>query len=256
MARNYIKPVLSPEEAIKSVKEGMSVMIGGFNYGGVPYTLVEALEKAGTKGLTMISNDTSYATVGHGRLVAAGQIKKVIASHIGINKKTGEQYNAGTLELELVPQGTFVERIRCGGFGMGGFLTPTGLGTKVEEGKQVIEVDGKKYLLEKPLRADVALIRALCVRLGIDVVRRQNGQVLLRFDMRYAPSFPDLAAALDGSQIRFSAARTPGLILPMSERQSDEDALKFLAAQLNAAVAALDEIARQKAETAPSGSQA
>ena len=103
---------------------------------------------------------------------------------------------------------------------------------------------------------DVALIRALCVRLGIDVVRRQNGQVLLRFDMRYAPSFPDLAAALDGSQIRFSAARTPGLILPMSERQSDEDALKFLAAQLNAAVAALDEIARQKAETAPSGSQA
>ena len=160
MARNYIKPVLSPEEAIKSVKEGMSVLIGGFNYGGVPYTLVEALEKAGTKGLTMISNDTSYATVGHGRLVAAGQIKKVIASHIGINKKTGEQYNAGTLELELVPQGTFVERIRCGGFGMGGFLTPTGLGTKVEEGKQVIEVDGKKYLLEKPLRADVALIRA------------------------------------------------------------------------------------------------
>ena len=160
MARNYIKPVLSPEEAIKSVKEGMSVMIGGFNYGGVPYTLVEALEKAGTKGLTMISNDTSYATVGHGRLVAAGQIKKVIASHIGINKKTGEQYNAGTLELELVPQGTFVERIRCGGFGMGGFLTPTGLGTKVEEGKQVIEVDGKKYLLENPLRADVALIRA------------------------------------------------------------------------------------------------
>ena len=160
MARNYIKPVLSPEEAIKSVKEGMSVMIGGFNYGGVPDTLVEALEKAGTKGLTMISNDTSYATVGHGRLVAAGQIKKVIASHIGINKKTGEQYNAGTLELELVPQGTFVERIRCGGFGMGGFLTPTGLGTKVEEGKQVIEVDGKKYLLEKPLRADVALIRA------------------------------------------------------------------------------------------------
>ena len=160
MARNYIKPVLSPEEAIKSDKEGMSVMIGGFNYGGVPYTLVEALEKAGTKNLTMISNDTSSATVGHGRLVAAGQIKKVIASHIGINKKTGEQYNAGTLELELVPQGTFVERIRCGGFGMGGFLTPTGLGTKVEEGKQVIEVDGKKYLLEKPLRADVALIRA------------------------------------------------------------------------------------------------
>lgn len=159
MARNVIKPVMSANEAVKNVKDGMSVMIGGFNFGGVPYTLVEALEKAGTSGLTMISNDTSYADVGHGRLVAAGQIKKVIASHIGINKKTGEQYNAGTLELELVPQGTFVERIRAGGFGLGGFLTPTGVGTKVEEGKQVIEVNGKKYLLELPLHADVALIR-------------------------------------------------------------------------------------------------
>ena len=160
MARNVIKPVMSAKEAVKNVTSGMSVMIGGFNFGGVPYTLVEALEKAGTSGLTMISNDTSYADVGHGRLVAAGQIKKVIASHIGINQKTGEQYNAGTLELELVPQGTFVERIRAGGFGLGGFLTPTGVGTKVEEGKQVIEVNGKKYLLELPLRADVALIRA------------------------------------------------------------------------------------------------
>lgn len=160
MSRKVIKPVMSADEAVSNVKDGMSVMIGGFNFGGVPYTLVEALEKAGTSGLTMISNDTSYAEVGHGRLVAAGQIKKVIASHIGINKKTGEQYNAGTLELELVPQGTFVERIRAGGFGLGGILTPTGVGTKVEEGKQVIEANGKKYLLELPLRADVALIRA------------------------------------------------------------------------------------------------
>lgn len=160
MARRYIKPVVSAEEAVSHIKDGMSIMVGGFNYGGVPYTLVEALEKAGIKNLTMISNDTSYANVGHGRLVAAGQVKKVIASHVGINKKTGEQYNAGTLELELSPQGTFVERIRAGGFGLGGVLTPTGLGTKVEEGKQIVEVDGKKYLLEKPLRADVALIRA------------------------------------------------------------------------------------------------
>lgn len=160
MARRYIKPVVSAEEAVSHIKDGMSIMVGGFNYGGVPYTLVEALEKAGVKNLTMISNDTSYANVGHGRLVAAGQVKKVIASHVGINKKTGEQYNAGTLELELSPQGTFVERIRAGGFGLGGVLTPTGLGTKVEEGKQIVEVDGKKYLLEKPLRADVALIRA------------------------------------------------------------------------------------------------
>jgi len=98
--------------------------------------------------------------VGHGKLVAAGRVKKVIASHVGLNKKTGELYNAGELELELVPQGTFVERIRAAGFGLGGFLTPTGVGTVVEEGKQVLEVNGKKYILELPLRADVALIRA------------------------------------------------------------------------------------------------
>lgn len=151
---------MSADEAVKNIKAGMSIMIGGFNFGGVPYTLVEALEKAGTKNLTLISNDTSYANVGHGRLVAAGQVKKVIATHIGINKKTGEQYNAGTLDLELIPQGTFVERIRAGGFGLGGFLTPTGVGTKVEDGKQILEINGRKYLLELPLRANVALIRA------------------------------------------------------------------------------------------------
>jgi len=160
VGKKIIKPVMSADEAVKNIKAGMSIMIGGFNFGGVPYTLVEALEKAGTKNLTLISNDTSYANVGHGRLVAAGQVKKVIATHIGINKKTGEQYNAGTLDLELIPQGTFVERIRAGGFGLGGFLTPTGVGTKVEDGKQILEINGRKYLLELPLRANVALIRA------------------------------------------------------------------------------------------------
>lgn len=160
MARKIIKPVMSPQEALSAVKPGMSVMVGGFNYGGIPYTLVDALLEAGTDGLTLISNDTSYVDVGHGKLVAAGRVKKVIASHVGLNKKTGELYNAGKLELELVPQGTFVERIRAAGFGLGGFLTPTGVGTVVEEGKQVLEVNGKKYILELPLRADVALIRA------------------------------------------------------------------------------------------------
>jgi len=160
MARKIIKPVMSPQEALSAVKPGMSIMVGGFNYGGIPYTLVDALLEAGTNGLTLISNDTSYVDVGHGKLVAAGRVKKVIASHVGLNKKTGELYNAGKLELELVPQGTFVERIRAAGFGLGGFLTPTGVGTVVEEGKQVLEVNGKKYILELPLRADVALIRA------------------------------------------------------------------------------------------------
>ncbi|SMG17768.1 CoA transferase subunit A [Dethiosulfovibrio salsuginis] len=165
MPITVIKPVVSATEAISYVKDGASVMVGGFNYGGVPYTLIEALCKAGTKDLHLIANDTVYADdrhpkgVGHGSLVVNGQVKKVTASHVGLNKETQRQYNQGTLELELVPQGTFVERIRAGGFGLGGFLTPTGVGTVVEEGKQIIEVEGKRYILELPLRADVALIK-------------------------------------------------------------------------------------------------
>ena len=160
MTKKIIKPVVSAHEAVQCVKKGDTIMVGGFNYGGIPYTLVDALYEAGTDELTMIANDTAYENVGHGKLVAAGRIKKVIASHVGLNKKTGEYYNSGQMELELSPQGTFVERIRAGGFGLGGFLTPTGVGTIVEEGKQVLEVNGRKYILELPLRADVALVRA------------------------------------------------------------------------------------------------
>ena len=150
-------------------------MVGGFNYGGIPYTLVDALLEAGTDELTMITNDTAYENVGHGKLIASGRVKKVVASHVGLNKKTGEFYNSGKMELELVPQGTLVERIRCGGYGLGGFLTPTGVGTIVEEGKQVIEVDGKKYLLELPIRADVAFVRAYKAdRMGNLVYRGTN----------------------------------------------------------------------------------
>jgi len=175
MKRSLIKPVMSAKEAVSHVKKGSSVMVGGFNYGGIPYTLTDALLEAGTDELTMISNDTAYENVGHGKLVAAGKVKKVIASHVGLNKKTGELYNSGKIELELVPQGTFVERIRAGGFGLGGFLTPTGVGTIVEEGKQVIEVAGKKYILELPLRADVALVRAYKAdRMGNLIYRGTN----------------------------------------------------------------------------------
>ena len=160
MKRNIYKPVVSAEEAVKCIKTGDTVMVGGFNYGGIPYTLVDALLEQGTDQLTMISNDTGYEKVGHGKLVSAGRIKKVIASHVGLNKKTGEYYMSGKMELELYPQGTFVEKIRAAGYGLGGFLTPTGVGTVVEEGKQVLEVNGKKYILELPMSADVALVRA------------------------------------------------------------------------------------------------
>ncbi len=157
---SYFKPIMSPDEAVRDIPDGATIMIGGFNVGGVPYSLIEALIRKGVKDLTLICNDTAYEDVGHGKLIANGQVRKVIASHIGLNRITQKLYNEGKLEVEFVPQGTLAERIRAGGFGLGGILTPTGVGTLAEEGKQVIEINGRKYLLELPLRADFALIRA------------------------------------------------------------------------------------------------
>ncbi len=142
------------------VKDGMTVMIGGFLGVGTPESLVDALVSQGTKDITVIANDTATPEKGIGKLVVKKQLKKAIVSHIGTNPETGRQMNAGEMMVDLVPQGTLAERIRAGGAGLGGVLTPTGLGTVVAEGKQIITVDGRDYLLEKPLRADVAFIKA------------------------------------------------------------------------------------------------
>jgi acetate CoA/acetoacetate CoA-transferase alpha subunit len=160
MSGSIIKPVVSAEEAVKPVQDGHTVMVGGFNYGGIPYTIIDALLDSQVKDLILISNDTAYDDVGHGKLISAGRVKKVIGSHIGLNKTTQKLFHDGKLDLEITPQGTLVERIRAGGFGLGGILTPTGVGTAAAEGKQIIEVEGKEYLLELPLTADFALIRA------------------------------------------------------------------------------------------------
>lgn len=135
-------------------------MIGGFLRCGTPAKLIDELVKNNTSGLTLIANDTSTPDFDRGKLIVSKQIKKAIVAHIGTNPETGRQMNAGELEVELVPMGTLVERIRSGGAGLGGFLTPTGVGTIVEQGKQIMEIDGRKYLFEKPLRADFALIYA------------------------------------------------------------------------------------------------
>ncbi len=145
-------------ECIELIKPGMTVMVGGFLGVGTPERIVDALVAAGTSELTLICNDTATETKGVGKMVVSHQFKKIIASHIGTNRETGRQMTAGKTEIELVPQGTLAERIRAAGAGLGGILTPTGVGTMVEEGKQTLEVDGRKYLLEKPLRADVALL--------------------------------------------------------------------------------------------------
>lgn len=150
--------LISIDEAVAKIQDGMTVMIGGFLAVGTPEAIIDALVKKGVKDLTIIANDTGFPDRGIGKLIVNKQVKKTIASHIGTNKETGNQMNSGEMEVELSPQGTLAERIRCGGAGLGGFLTPTGLGTIVQDGKEVITVDGQEYILEKPLKADVALL--------------------------------------------------------------------------------------------------
>lgn len=142
------------------LSDGMTILFGGFMGIGTPNRLVQAILDSGVKDLTIIGNDTAFVDTGVGPLIANKRVKKVIASHIGTNAETGRQMISGELEVELVPQGTLIERIRAGGAGLGGVLTPTGVGTVVEEGKQTLELEGKKYLLEKPIKADIAIIGA------------------------------------------------------------------------------------------------
>ncbi|WP_159567309.1 acetate CoA-transferase subunit alpha [Budvicia diplopodorum] len=142
------------------LRDGMSIMFGGFMGNGTPPMLINALLNSGVKDLTLIGNDTAVPGLGVAPLIAHKRVRKVIASHIGLNPETGRQMMSGEMEVELVPQGTLVERIRAGGAGLGGFLTPTGVGTVVEEGKQRMTINGRDYLLELPLRADLALVHA------------------------------------------------------------------------------------------------
>ena len=151
---------ISIEEAVSKVKDGMTIMVGGFLANGTPNKIVDALAKSGVKNLTLICNDTAYPDKGVGQLIANKQVKKLFVSHIGTNPHTSEQMNSGELEIEFCPQGSLAERVRAGGCGLGGILTQTGMGTIVAEGKQIVNVDGKDYLLEKPVRADIALVGA------------------------------------------------------------------------------------------------
>lgn len=151
---------ITVKKAGEFFRDGMTIMVGGFMGVGTPPRLMTELLESGVKELTIIANDTAFVDTGLGPLIVNGRVKKVIASHIGTNPETGRRMIAGEMEVQLIPQGTLAEQIRCGGAGLGGFLTPTGVGTVVEEGKQKITLDGRNYLLELPLRADLALIQA------------------------------------------------------------------------------------------------
>jgi len=154
------KVVASADEAVADVPDGASIMVSGFGLCGNPENLIAALHRKRVKDLTVISNNCGTTELGLGVLLQAKQIRKIVASYVGENKEFERQYLSGELEVELVPQGTLAERIRAGGAGMGGFYTPTGVGTKVAEGKETRVIDGRSYLLELPLRADYALVYA------------------------------------------------------------------------------------------------
>lgn len=152
--------IITPAEAVQFFKNNQTIMIGGFLNCGVPNLLIDELAKSSLGGFTLISNDTGEAGKNRGQLIRAGKIKKAIVSHIGTNPETVQLYGEGKIEVDLQPQGSLAERIRADGAGLGGILTPVGIGTDIEHGKQKISVDNKSYLLETPLHADVALVYA------------------------------------------------------------------------------------------------
>ena len=166
MTKPFIKPIITPEEAAGKVREGTTIMLGGFNYGGVPYTVIDALHDQGTGNIRVICVDASHCNpkvpgpVGVARLIVNKQVSSMVISHMGLNAVAQQMFAKGEIDIELNPMGTLVERIRTGGAGLGGFLTPTGVDTAYEKNRQTVELDGKKFILERPLRADIAFIRA------------------------------------------------------------------------------------------------
>lgn len=155
-----MKKFISAQEAANLIPDNASVMIGGFLRCGSPKRVIDAMIKNKISGLTLIANDTGFPDSDRGKLIVNKMVKKAVVTHIGTNPETVRQFNNSEIEVELVPMGTLVEKIRAAGAGLGGFLTPTGVGTVVENGKQTMEINGKKYLLETPLKADFAIVYA------------------------------------------------------------------------------------------------
>ena len=155
--------VITAKEAAALVKSGDSVMVGGFLTRGTPELIIDEIVASDVQNLTLIANDTGFPGLGQSKLIASGQVKTVYASHIGTNPQTGSKMSDGSLEVNLTPQGTLAEKIRAAGFGLGGILTPTGVGTDVAIGKEVINVAGKDFLLETALRGNVAIVRGSIV---------------------------------------------------------------------------------------------
>lgn len=149
--------------AMEFIEDGMTIMVGGFMSNGAPEILIDAIVEKGIRNLTIIANDSGTPGTGVAKLISAGSVKHLITTHIGLNPEAGQKMNDGSMQVTLMPQGTLAEQIRAAGAGLGGVLTQTGIGTDVAAGKEIIRIDNKDYLLEKPLRADIALLRGSIV---------------------------------------------------------------------------------------------
>jgi len=170
------KLVPDVQTALQDMKDGAVVLAGGFGLCGNPENLIEGIRAKGIRNLTVVSNNCGTTDKGLGVLLQSRQVRKMISSYVGENKEFERQYLAGELEVELVPQGTLAERVRAGAFGIGGFYTPTGVGTPIAEGKETRVLDGKEYLLEKPLRGDFAIVRAWKADLWGNLVFRKTAR--------------------------------------------------------------------------------
>ena len=204
----------SADEAVARIFDGATIMCGGFGVCGNPENLLLALHRRGTRNLTVISNNAGIDDFGLGRLLKARQIRKMIASYVGENREFERQFLAGELDVDLVPQGTFSERIRAGGAGIGGFFTPTGYNTVVAEGKETRIIDGRPYVLEMPLRADFALVRAhRGDRLGNLVYRKTARNFNPMMATAAECTIAEVEHLVEPGEIPPDAVHTPGIFV-------------------------------------------
>lgn len=216
--------ILAQKEVIGKIADGSSVMIGGFMTCGTPVNLVRELVERGVQNLTVICNDTGLQGDGIGMLISADAVGRLIVSHIGTNPETGKKMMEGKIQVELVPQGTLAERIRCAGSGLGGILTPTGVGTIVAEGKQELQLNGKKYLLEEPLHADVALIKAWKAdRRGNLVYRKSARNFNPLMAMAAHTVIVEVEEILEVGEIDPNEVMTPGIFVDFLTRSVSTD---------------------------------
>jgi 3-oxoacid CoA-transferase subunit A len=208
------KAMRSAQDAVALIPDGATVMVGGFGVCGNPENLLSALHAQGTRGLTVVSNNAGIDDFGLGRLLKARQIRKMIATYVGENREFERQFLAGELEVELVPQGTFSERIRAGGAGIGGFFTPTGYGTLVAQGKETRVIDGRHYVLELPLKADFALVRAWKGdRHGNLVYRKTSRNFNPMMATAAAITLAEVEHLVEPGEIEPDAVHTPGIFV-------------------------------------------